>query len=918
MNPDEIPDDKSFLIERQERIIQERTADLRASEEKYRTLIESANDAVFIHEIGEDGMPGPFVEVNEVACNRLGYSREELARMGPMELDDPRYRDRISEAMERLLKDGHALFETAQIARDGRSIPVEVSTRVLELKGKRLLFSIVRDISERKRAEEVKLRLNRELIAISSCHEVMIRATDEETLLRDICRIICDEAGYRMAWVGYAEHDEAKSVRPVIWAGVEEGYLADAHITWGDTERGRGPTGTAVRSGECVCIQDFTADPHAAPWRERALLSGYRSSIALPLKDEKAGTFGVINIYATEPNAFTPDEMRLLGKLADDLAFGITTLRTRAQRNQSSRDLQESNELLRAIIDAAPTAIIGLDLDGRVQTVWNQAAEKMLGWSAREAMGNFLPSVSMDKEEEFSRFREWIRSGKSMNGVEVRRQRRNGTPIDYSIYASPLHDPDGRITGNIAVLVDITERKRADELLRESLIRLQTMVRNAPIILYGVDRKGVFTLSEGKGLAGMGLNPGEIVGLSAFDVYRDYPDCLENFRRVLAGEAFKAPVHFGDHVYDAYHEPVFGDDGVYAGTFGVVVDVTERTEAEEALRQASLVVENSPAVLFRWRAAPGWPVELVSKNVTQFGYTPEEFLSGALPFASIIHPQDLERVTSEVSGYAERGDDQFQQEYRIVSRDGSVRWMDDRTVIERNGEGTITHYQGILMDITERKLADEHLRSSLAEKEILLKEVHHRVKNNLQIISTLLDLQFEKIADEHSLNALKESQDRIKAMALIHEKLYQSSDLASIDFAEYTEKLAYFLFNSYMADPERITLNIDVGPLHLDIDRAIPCGLIINELVSNALKHAFPDARQGEISVRLHAGDDGMIRLTVSDNGTGLPPGVDFRETSTLGMQLVILLTKQLAGEIDLCNENGAAFTISFMATPGV
>jgi PAS domain S-box-containing protein len=144
----------SFLFERQEQIIQERTAELRASEEKYRTLIESANDAVFIHEIREDGMPGPFIEVNEPACRRLGYSREELARMSPMELDDPRYRDRLALAMERLLKEGHAVFETAQMAKDGRSIPVEVSTRVLEMKGKRLLFSIVRDITERKRAED--------------------------------------------------------------------------------------------------------------------------------------------------------------------------------------------------------------------------------------------------------------------------------------------------------------------------------------------------------------------------------------------------------------------------------------------------------------------------------------------------------------------------------------------------------------------------------------------------------------------------------------------------------------------------------------------------------------------------------------------------------------------------------------------
>ena len=145
---------------------------------------------------------------------------------------------------------------------------------------------------------------------------------------------------------------------------------------------------------------------------------------------------------------------------------------------------------------------------------------------------------------------------------------------------------------------------------------------------------------------------------------------------------------------------------------GFVEDITERRRIEEELRQASLVVENSPVVLFRWRAAEGWPVELVSRNVTQFGYTPEEFLSGALSFASIIHPHDLESVVDEVREHSASGCDNFQQEYRIVTRDGDVRWIYDRTVIERDRSGSITHYQGIVIDITDRKMAEKALRES--------------------------------------------------------------------------------------------------------------------------------------------------------------------------------------------------------------
>jgi PAS domain S-box-containing protein len=203
-----------------------------------------------------------------------------------------------------------------------------------------------RDISERKMAEEALQRLNRELRAISNCNQVLVRAEDEQTLLNDICRIICDEAGYRMAWVGYAEINDAKTIRPVAWAGAEDGYLEHAGITWDDTERGRGPTGTAARNGVSTCIQDFVTDSDATPWRADALRRGYRSSIALPLKDESAKTFGVLTIYCTKPNAFTEDEIRLMEELSDDLAFGIGVLRARTERKRAEEQIHKLNKEL--------------------------------------------------------------------------------------------------------------------------------------------------------------------------------------------------------------------------------------------------------------------------------------------------------------------------------------------------------------------------------------------------------------------------------------------------------------------------------------------------------------------------------------------------------------------------------------------
>jgi PAS domain S-box-containing protein len=208
-------------------------------------------------------------------------------------------------------------------------------------------LAIGRDLSERRRAEEEMRCLNRELRAISNCNQALMKAEDEETLLNDICRIICDEAGYRLAWVGYAEDDPEKSIRPVAWAGFDADYVAQSKLSWSEEkENGQGPAGVAIRSGGPIHVQDFTTDPRMAPWQESAQAHGYRSGIALPLKDEKAAVFGVLLIYSAEPYAVTAEELKLLEELAGDLAFGITVLHTRLERKQAEEKLKQLNEEL--------------------------------------------------------------------------------------------------------------------------------------------------------------------------------------------------------------------------------------------------------------------------------------------------------------------------------------------------------------------------------------------------------------------------------------------------------------------------------------------------------------------------------------------------------------------------------------------
>ncbi|RJP75261.1 MAG: PAS domain-containing protein [Candidatus Zixiibacteriota bacterium] len=225
-------------------------------------------------------------------------------------------------------------------------------------------------------------------------------------------------------------------------------------------------------------------------------------------------------------------------------------------------------------------------------------------------------------------------------------------------------------------------------------------------------------------------------------------------------------------------------------------------------------------------------------------------------------------------------------------------------------DGRVAGLRWMLRDVTEARQAEARLKASLDEKVVLLKEIHHRVKNNLQIISALLGLQRGRVTDPGAETILRDSQNRIRSIALVHEKLYRSHDLARVDLAEYLGALAGSLVQSYAAAP-RVTLEIEAEPVHLDIDTILPCGLIVNELVSNALKHAFPGRRDGAITVSLAAAE-GAVRLRVRDDGVGFPPEVDYRRSDSLGLQLIRSLAGQLGATLELTAppEGGADFLL--------
>jgi len=255
--------------------------------------------------------------------------------------------------------------------------------------------------------------------------------------------------------------------------------------------------------------------------------------------------------------------------------------------------------------------------------------------------------------------------------------------------------------------------------------------------------------------------------------------------------------------------------------------------------------------------------------------------------------------------------------YEVVPKVGTggevTGWLDlySFPLIDRK-TGQMKGVIEYVRDITERKKAEDQLQASLQEKEVLLREVHHRVKNNMQVISSLLNLQSRHIGDPNVLEMFKESQRRIRSMALIHERLYQSSDFSRIEFSQYLRNLATHLFHSYQVDASRVQLKIEAEEVHLNINTAIPCGLIVNELISNALKHGFPEGRSGHLDLELcRASGDGYV-LRVRDDGVGFPEGLDFRKTETLGLQIVNTLVSQIDASIGLARDKGTEFTIQF------
>ncbi len=343
---------------------------------------------------------------------------------------------------------------------------------------------------------------------------------------------------------------------------------------------------------------------------------------------------------------------------------------------------------------------------------------------------------------------------------------------------------------------------------------------------------------------------------------------------------------------------------------GLGIDISSLKKAEEAIQEKAFLLDSSSAII----GTCDLDSRMTYVNpafLNNLGFDSLDEILGR-PFSEFwIVQEQLDDIMTALMD--NDGPGQWSGELKVKRKDGSLfdTHVSAATVFDSSGKPSALMSTSI--DISERKLAEEQIKASLKEKEILLREVHHRVKNNLQIIMSLLKLQADKIDNKQLVDLLKNSEERVKSMAIVHEKLYQAENFADVDFSEYVKTLTNNLYHSYVISPGKISLKLEVSDVSLELDTAIPCGLIINELVSNSLKYAFPQDKEGEIKIAIRSISEDDFILEVSDNGIGIHESIDFRHAETLGLHIVKMLTEyQLDGTVELNRDKGTNFQIKF------
>lgn len=542
-----------------------------------------------------DPADGHWLHVNDRQCEILGYSHEELAATTWERLTPPEELPARQAAYRRMLAgetDGYEM-EQRFLRKDGGCVDAVLTVKCVRRADGSVEYIVetMRDISAQKQAEQELQRLNRTLHAYSASGWALVHAVDESAYLHEFCRIVVEDCGHAMVWIGQAEEDAERSIRPLAHAGLDDGYIDSLRLTWADSERGRGPTGTAIRTGQAVICHDMRDDPAFLPWREEALRRGYASAIALPMSVD-GKTFASLNIYSRLPESFGDSEVRLLRKLADELAYGIGVLRLRGERAARDAALRVSEARFRLLASATFEGI-AITEQGRFVDA-NEQLLRMLGFAREELLGMTVAELLPDEDRE--RVLDNIRHSRESH-IEHDMLRKDGSRIQVEAHGQTQIGEGSPF--RITALRDISARRRADEALRYQLDLTRGITEKSTDSIFIIDAEGRITAANPEAERMFGYRADEMLGRELHDlIHHHHPDGTPYpsdecplWRIYATGETVRDHelVVFrkdgGQRVVTGSNAALESGGGI-VGAAVVLHDITAIRQAERALRDA--------------------------------------------------------------------------------------------------------------------------------------------------------------------------------------------------------------------------------------------------------------------------------------------------------------------------------------------
>jgi PAS domain S-box-containing protein len=682
--------------------------------ERLAAVVDSSDDAIITKTVD-----GTITSWNSGAERMFAYSSAEAVGKPMRMLLPPERANEESEILARIVR-GEKVdhFETVRVRKDGKYIDVSATISPIRDSGGAIVGAskIARDITGRKRTE-------RALRSLSACNESLMRATDEQSLLNQICDLVVNVGGYRMAWVGYAEHDERKTIRVAASSGFEAGYLDTMNGTWADEERGRGPTGTAIRTGEVTPCCDMTCDPGFAPWREDAIKRGYRSSLALPLKSGEE-VLGAITIYATETGVFDAAEQRLLEELSNNLSYGIMAIRARAERKRADETLRQREETQKLILDHLSVGVI-LSSGSEQKVIYhNPRFLELFGYSLEQFtnVSEWWPLAYPDPA-----YREWVSREWNRRVSEAAKTQGEIEPMEATITCHDGTKKYVRATAkfigglNFVTFIDLSERRRAEEALRASKEELQNSQANLTALfesvtdlIWSVDSKCRLLTFNAKFAENFRKNYGKEVCVGATPQDLLPPDRAAKwppmYERALAEGPFHQEYSLLDgRILEMRFNPLLRE-GKAVGVSVFAKDITEQKRAEEKLRQSEVELRQAQRI----GRMGSWYRDLTTDTFTWseqlyrlLGVDPKEPGPSFVRDERFFTHESYQRLIQANERIISTGKpNKIEVEFRRQD-DGTTGWALLHREADRDEAGNIVGIRGIALDITERKRAEE-------------------------------------------------------------------------------------------------------------------------------------------------------------------------------------------------------------------